>query len=123
MLLPENVSRTGVVVGGLFVWGEFALVSATMIASEWSPNRPSPPFVAALRRHLVLIAIAILILGWIAMLPFAHGIGAELAILVACLAIVLGFRFTRRRSPDPTRPRLRHRALRPERSASEKRAA
>src|SRR5947207_4207618 len=97
MLPAEKVSRAGLVVGGLLVWSEFALVSATIIVSEWSPSRPVSPVVAAMRRNLVLIAIAIPILGWIVSLPFAHDVGSELAIFVACLAIVLGFGVARRR--------------------------
>ena len=123
-LLPaQKVSGIGLVIGGLLVWSEFALVSATIIVSEWSPTRPTSPVVAAMRRNLVLIVIAIPILGWIVMLPFTHVVGSELAIFVACLAIVLGFGVAGRRSPDATRPRLRHRVSEPEPEASEKRAA
>ena len=122
MLPSEKVSGIGRVVGGLLVWSEFALVSATIIVSECSPTRPTSPVVAAMRRNLVLIALASPILGWIVMLPFAHGIGSELAIFVACVAIVLGFRVARRRSPDRTRPRSRPRGSQPEPEASEKRA-
>jgi len=100
-LLPaQKVSGIGLVIGGLLVWSEFALVSATIIVSEWSPTRPTSPVVAAMRRNLVLIVIAIPILGWIVMLPFTHVVGSELAIFVACLAIVLGFGVAGRRSPD-----------------------
>jgi hypothetical protein len=123
-LLPaEKVSGAGVVVGGLLVWSEFALVSATIIVSEWSPSRPPSPVAAAIGRNLVLIVFAIPILGWIVLLPFAHGVGWELATFVACVAIVLGFRVAGRRSPDPTRPWLRSRVSQPEPEASEKRAA
>ena len=123
MLPAEKVSGAGLVVGGLLVWSEFALVSTTIIVSEWSPSRPTSPVVAAMRRNLVMIAIAIPILGWIVMLPFAHGVGSELAIFVACVAIVLGFGVARRRSPDPTSPRLRNRVSGPRPEAPEKRAA
>jgi hypothetical protein len=123
-LLPaEKVSGAGLVLAGLLVWSEFALVSATIIVSEWSPSRPTSPLVAAMRRNLVVIAIAMPILGWIVVLPFANGVGSELAIFVACVAIVLGFGVARRRSPDPTRPRLRNRVSQLEPEASEKRAA
>jgi hypothetical protein len=102
---------------------EFALVSATIIVSEWSPGRPAARVVTAMRRNLALIAVAMPILGWIVILPFAHDVGSQLAIFVACFAIVLGFKVAGRRSPDPTRSRSRIRVPPPEQEVSEKRAA
>jgi hypothetical protein len=94
--LWPDVSRTGMIVGGIVLWSESLVVAAAVTAAYWPlPSRP-PRVLRFLTDNLLWVVAASFALGLLVLLPFTPKYGGDLLAVVMAIVVLLLWSLSRR---------------------------